>query len=321
MRNGSYYRLGRKLVLLIIASFGLLDLPAALAYTGNAAASTNHASTTAVAPHGTLYRVRYHDHISYLFGTIHVGRPEFFPLEARATQAFAMADTYALEVDMRDAAAVQSAVNKYGLYAGNDTLDKHLSPASLARVKLALAQAGIPFESVAHAKAWMVANLFEVALFERQGYHAELGTDLVLLKSAETQGKAIQGLETADYQFSLFNGLSDAQQEQYLNDGLDELQSGEALQKLHEMVDAWQSADEKALEGLLQDMQTDETTTGKFFRQVMIAQRNPTLAGKIEALLKQDKASFVGIGVLHLLGADGIPQLLTRRGYEVTRLY
>jgi uncharacterized protein YbaP (TraB family) len=320
MRNGLSYTLRDccKIIFLIIMFFGL---PALAADPASTAVSAAPQPPSAVSPHGSLYRVRYQGHTGYLFGTIHIGRPEFFPLEPRAAQAFAAAGTYALEVDMRDTAALQGAVKKYGMYADNDTLDKHLSPASLARVKSALAQIGLPFDSVAHAKAWMVANLFEIALFEGQGYHTEQGTDVVLLKSAQVQGKTIQGLETADFQFSLFDGLSEREQEQYLNDGLDEMQSGEAVRKMHELVDAWQSADEKAFDGLLHDMQTDETTGGKFLRRVMIDRRNPTLADTIESILKRDKASFVGIGVLHLIGAEGVPQLLARRGYEVTRLY
>ncbi|HSY28686.1 MAG TPA: TraB/GumN family protein, partial [Burkholderiaceae bacterium] len=59
-------------------------------------------SAASIPQRGTLYRVRYHGHTSYLFGTIHVGRPEFFPLEAQATKALSEAGTLALELDLRD---------------------------------------------------------------------------------------------------------------------------------------------------------------------------------------------------------------------------
>jgi uncharacterized protein YbaP (TraB family) len=284
------------------------------------AAATPHLPSS-IPQRGTLYRVRYQDHTSYLFGTIHIGKPDFFPLEDQLTQAFTEADTFMLELDLRNTASLQSAVKKYGMYADNDTLDKHLSPASLKRLKDTLAHAGIPFASVAQMKPWMIANLLTVAALERKGYHTEQGTDKFLLDAAEAQGKNVQELESADSQLSLFEGMKEKQQEQYLNDNLDELQNGAALKKAQELIDAWGNADEKAFDNLLRETLNDHSASGKFLRDILLAKRNPAMAVKIEALLKSDKVSFVGVGLLHLLGANGVPQLLARRGYEVTRLY
>ena len=88
-----------------------------------------------------------------------------------------------------------------------------------------------------------------------------------------------------------------------------------------ELVDAWASADEKAFKHMLAQAQSDHTTSGKFFLQVLLDKRNPAMAGKIETMLKEENVSFVGIGLLHLVGANGVPQILSKHGYEVTRLY
>ncbi len=278
-------------------------------------------SATSIPQRGTLYRIRYHDHTSYLFGTIHVGRPEFFPLEAQATKALSEAGTLALELDLRDTAGLQNAVQKYGMYAGADTVEQHLSADSLKRLKAALAQSGIPFERVAHMKTWMIANVLLVTMLEQQGYHTDLATEAYLTTAATVQGKTVVGLESADYQLSLFDNMTEKQQEQYLNENLDDVQSGEMRKKTQELVDAWATADEKAFDEMLTEAQNDQTTEGKFFLDVLIGKRNPIMAGKIETMLKEDKASFVGVGLLHLIGANGVPQLLAKRGYEVTRLY
>jgi uncharacterized protein YbaP (TraB family) len=247
--------------------------------------------------------------------------PAFFPLEEQATRALTEAGTLVLELDMRNHASLQSAAKKYGIYTNNDTLDKHLAPASLMRLKQALAQAGVPFEGVAHMKAWLVANLLLVAMLERQGYHTEQGTETFLLKAAEAQGKTIRELESADFQLSLFDDMTEKQQEQYLDENLTDLQSGVALKKTQDLIDAWVAADEKAFDVLLREAQDDQSTTGKFFRRVLLDKRNPTMTAKIESLIKQDKVSFVAVGLLHLIGANGVPQLLSRHGYQVTRLY
>lgn len=270
---------------------------------------------------GTLYRVRYHDHTTYLFGTIHVGRIEFFPLEPQATQALADASTLALEIDLLDTAALQQAAIKYGVYADGDTLDKHISAATLDRLQKALDQAGLSYTMVSHMKAWMAGNALLIAVLEHQGYDTNLATDSYLSAAASRQHKNIIGLETADFQLSLFDGMTEKQQEQYLNDNLDDIASGAMREKTQELIDAWAKADEKVFKELLIEAEYDQTTSGKFFLQELLNKRNPEMANKVEKMLKDEKSTFVAIGLMHLIGANGVPQLLAKRGYEVTKLY
>jgi uncharacterized protein YbaP (TraB family) len=37
--------------------------------------------------------------------------------------------------------------------------------------------------------------------------------------------------------------------------------------------------------------------------------------------MKSEGTTFVGVGLLHLVGEDGVPKLLQQRGYEVEKLY
>jgi uncharacterized protein YbaP (TraB family) len=65
---------------------------------------------------GALFKVSGHGHTMYLFGTIHVGVPAFFPLDASVTRALAASTTLALEIDPtlqtpEVAAAVQRAAS------------------------------------------------------------------------------------------------------------------------------------------------------------------------------------------------------------------
>ena len=44
---------------------------------------------------GALFKVSGHGHMMYLFGTIHMGLPEFFPLDESVTRALAASTTLA----------------------------------------------------------------------------------------------------------------------------------------------------------------------------------------------------------------------------------
>lgn len=310
----------RLILSLILLLTTLLSPQFAPAEDGSSLAAAQSAAT-ANPPRGTLYEVRYQGHTSYLFGTIHVGKAEFFPLEPRATQGLANADVLAIEVDMRDATALQNAMFKYSVYPNSGTIDKHVSAAALKRMKGALENIGLPYDGVAHFKAWMIANLITIASVEKQGYHTGQSSESFLLDTAKTQGKTVVGLESAAFQLSLFDKLTEKQQESYLIESLDDLESGDTAKKTQDLLDAWSKADEQAFDGLLKEARDDKTVNGKFVYRELLAKRNPAMADRIAALMKENKSVFVGIGLLHLIGSDGVPQLLKNKGYEVTRLY
>lgn len=282
---------------------------------------TANAQQAAAQNRGVLYRVSHHGNTSYLFGTVHVGQAAFYPLEPQVTRALSAADKLVLEVDIRDMATVQQALVRHGMYPDGQTIHQHLSATSLEKLKQALQVAGIPFEAVARMKPWMIANLLIVQSMARAGYPAEEGLELYFLSVAKKENKAVQSLETADYQLSLFNGLSDAQQEKYLQENLKQLADGSAIKKGLSLITAWQHADNKALEAALLEMQNEESTSAKFLQRVLLDERNPNMANKIESLLKNDKRTFVAVGALHLIGDKGVTALLQRRGYKVEKLY
>lgn len=312
MRRAIVYLVG------LFLGFGALHLQARDLTSGSKAEISTPAST---ALRGTLYRISYQGNTAWLFGTIHVGKPDFYPLEPKVMQAFDEAGKFVVEVDMRDTTTLLAAVQKYAMYGDNDDLSKHVSADTLRRLRQALTRYGLPFETIARMKPTMAANTLAVLAYAAEGYQPTLGTDMHLLTAAGRQGKIVQGLEDADYQFSLFELLTVRQQEQYLREILNELKSGKAGKQIHELVDAWSKADPRQFDAIQHELMTEKTVVADFTRRILIEKRNQEMAEKIGALLKSDKNVFVGIGLLHLIGKDSVPALLQQRGYTVEKLY
>lgn len=310
----------RHLVFILAALFGL---SAAFAQTGDSApkASAPALQKNAAPQRGVLYRVRYHGNTCYLFGTVHVGQAAFYPLEPQVTRALSDASKLVIEIDLRDTAAIQQAIMRHAIYPDGQTIDQHLSAASTARLKQALQSAGIPYESIARMKPWMAVDMLAMQEMAHNGYPTDEGLELYFLSVAKKQHKTVEELETAEYQFSLLDSMNDAQQEQYLMENLDDMADGTSSADDMALLDAWQHADSKAMEAALLDMQNEKSVSSEFLQHVLLDQRNPNMANKIETLLKNDKATFVAVGALHLLGEKGVPKLLQQRGYEVQKLY
>lgn len=272
---------------------------------------------------GTLYRVRdlQQGHTAYLFGTVHVGQTAFYPLEPEVTKALNQAGKLVLEVDIRNADAMQQAFVKYGMYPADQTLAQNISDDTLTKLKRALKNVGVTYDQVAQIKPWMVANLLLIKELELHGYPAEQGIEMYFLSQAKQQGKNVGELETAGYQLSLFDSMAPQQQEIYLRESMADLANGSTLKKSLRLLNAWRNADSKELLRSFRELQTEKSATASFEQKVLVDGRNPSLTNKIEILLKQDKASFVAIGAFHLLGEKGVPALLQQRGYEVQKLY
>jgi len=270
---------------------------------------------------GALYRVTRHGKVSYLFGTVHVGTKSFYPLAPEVDQALGGATQLVLELDTRSNEAFQRALARHASYPAGDQVEQHISSDTLARLTAALHAVGIPLRSVAHLKPWLLANYLMGLELERSGFERSHGLESFLLADAQTRGTAVAELESADYQLSLFDTLDDADAERYLREALTDLADGTSLRKAKAVIDAWTSGDAAALDALLPDATGGGSVMSEFTRRILLGKRNPEMAARIELIMQGDKTSFVGVGLLHLLGANGLPQLLSQRGYLVERMY
>ena len=277
-------------------------------------------STRPGTSHGALFRISRDGEMAYLFGTIHVGATSFYPLAPKVSQALAEASQLVLELDTRADAAFNVAVATHASYAGGDHIRNHVSADTLRRLVKALHAVGIPLSDVGHLKPWLLANMLVGIALEQNGFQRAHGNEAFLLGAAQARGARLAELESADYQLALFDTLGDTRAESYLREALDELSSGMAMRKARAVIHAWTSGDADALEALIPDTIGAGTVTAEFTRRTLLDRRNPEMAQRIAHIMKDGRVSFVGVGLLHLLGANGLPQLLSQRGYRVERI-
>ena len=270
--------------------------------------------------HGALFRISRDGEMAYLFGTIHVGATSFYPLAPQVSEALAEATQLVLELDTRADAAFDQAVARHASYADGDHIRNHVSADTLRRLVRALHAVGIPLSDVGHLKPWLLANMLIGIALEQNGFQRAHGNESFLLDAVQARGAGLAELESADYQLSLFDTLGEVDAESYLREALDDLSSGSAMKKARAVIDAWSSGDAHALDALIPATIGAGTVTSDFTRRTLLDRRNPEMAQRIGHIMKDGKVSFVGVGLLHLLGPNGLPQLLAQRGYRVERM-
>jgi hypothetical protein len=271
---------------------------------------------------GALFRLTLDGHEMYLFGTLHVGLPAFYPLEDRLTGALAAASTLALELDPdQPRADLQAALRTYGMLApGNPAYDS-LPPQQKRRLDRLLQQGGLDASSMLSFKPVLLATMLALAEYTRQGYRSDLSSDAWLAREARHRHVRVLALESLGSQLALLDRLPAPDRWRFLDEMMDTIESGAQRTEAQEVVRAWSTADRGALDRMAEKCETDQSVSGRFVTQVLLKERNVGLADRLLQLLRSEDRTVAAIGVMHLLGMGSVPALLDQQGVVVERIY
>jgi uncharacterized protein YbaP (TraB family) len=167
----------------------------------------------------------------------------------------------------------------------------------------------------------MVVTMLGLVDMGKLGYDPALGVDMHLAHLAHDGKTRIAELESVQYQAALMDRLPIEEQWRLLEETLDHMASGRQLREGREMVEAYERADRAALDRIARRIELDATLTGKFTREVLLKERNGPMADKVVSLLAREDNAVVAVGLLHLLGKNGLPELLRKRGISVEQVY
>jgi uncharacterized protein YbaP (TraB family) len=280
------------------------------------------ASTAFATERGALFRVSLDGHEMHLFGTLHVGLPEFYPLEPRLADALGQASTLALEIDpLQPQRELQRAVRDHGMLEPGSAGYEGMDAQHRALLDSLIAQGGIDAARALRFKPVLLATLLTMAEYTKQGFKPELSSEAWLARQARAQGARVLELESLDRQLSLLDRLAEPDRWRFLDEMMRTIVSGAQKKEARAMVQAWSSADRAALDAIAARCEADASVSGSFVTRVLLKERNADLAGSLLHLLRQEPRTFAAVGVLHLLGNGSVPTLLREQGVQVERIY
>ncbi len=270
---------------------------------------------------GFLWEVRKGKQTAWLLGTIHVGRPEFYPLPVSRLSPIKRAEAIVLEADVSDTSRAIAATQKYAQYPdGTPGLETRLTPELRQRVEALLARNQLDPAPMMRMKPWMLANV--LALFEaaQAGYVPGLSVEAYLLRVAKTDSKPILEFEGIEQQFELYEKAPWATQVSFLEEAIKAVESRSARRELNRIVQAWETADRGSLERLLVEMRAQSSVGSRFTVDTILLGRHPQMVSKIETMMAGGKPYVFAVGALHLVGPQGLVESLRARGYTLTEL-
>jgi uncharacterized protein YbaP (TraB family) len=254
----------------------------------------------------------------YLYGTVHAGKKEWYPLPATVEQAFADSQALVVEADISDVEAMKRL--QPATYTPPDNLSKHVDAASYDRFRKLLPRYQLPESSVARLKPFMAVSLLVFSDWARLGFRPEFAVEVYLIGKAQKAKMPVRELEGLDSQVDLMDSLTDEQNQRVFEGTVEALESGMADDQIRGMVAAWQAGDPRAM--LETARRYNERIKGAAeIEDKFVWGRHDAMLKKIESYLNETKErSFVAVGALHLAGPRGLVEQLRKRGYIVRQL-
>lgn len=263
-------------------------------------------------------RAKSGDNVLYLFGTIHVGKKNFYPLPPHVDAALRQSAVLVVEANISDGRDGAEIAKLIELPKG-ESIERTISPALLARLKTQLAAQKIPYANVATMRPVMLGGLLPIFDFLRLGFEMNQGLDLRLIERAQGENMPVLELESALEQVKLLTGMPPVLQEAFLENAISALEQGKTAQQVIGIVNAWQVGDAGLLERLAQKAAKDGRLVSQL-NDILINNRHPAMLTKIERYFASGKKHFVAVGSLHLVGSEGLVAQLSARGYQVKQL-
>lgn len=248
----------------------------------------------------------------YLAGSVHLLKPEDYPLPEAFEKAYADSKAVCFEILMDEMSKPQTQERfmKLGTYPHGETIRQDLAPESYAKLQdFITARPSLPMAVLQRMRPWMAALSISVAELQRLGCEPGRGVDSHFNARARKDGKARLQLETAEFQMALFGQLNKEEQEAMLLETLESLQTlGEDFDG---MVRSWREGDMASLEELfLKSMRGHPK-----LMEILLYNRNRSWIPEIEKILAGNENTLILVGAGHLAGQGSVLDLLQKAGY------
>jgi uncharacterized protein YbaP (TraB family) len=273
---------------------------------------------TSQPPVPLLWKVSDADNSVYLLGSFHLLKPEDYPLSADVDAAFADAESILFEVDPAtlntpDTIARFTAASQY---EDGRTLSDVLPRNTRTKLERLLAVAGKSLDGLEQSEPWAVNLGLVLGVSQAMGFRQDQGLDRTLMDRAEREGKPVAGLETIDAQLAALDGVPHSEQVADLDEFLDD--PIKAMAEFRAMHESWRAGDVARLDREFRREMAEESPVSY---KLVNVDRNRAWMPKLEQRLAgSGDDTLAVVGSLHLLGRDGVVEMLRAKGYTVERI-
>ena len=265
----------------------------------------------------------------YLFGSIHIGQEEMYPLPQYVMDAYETSDVLAVECDIvafeENANDTQSLFMDF-VYTDGTTIKDHIDPKLYSQAVEILVDNNYYGMAMDYYNAYLWSDIINSLLSEKSRYDIDYGVDRFFIQKAYKDQKPIDEVESVEFQYQMTAGFSEGLQEILLQSAVESYQLDNYDEQVKELLNAWCKGDKDELVSLARVDTTDPSLTAEQkkllneYDDKLIVKRNKTMTDYAEQALRSGDTVFICVGAAHVVGSDGIAQQLKDRGYTVEQI-
>lgn len=264
---------------------------------------------------------------NWLLGTMHLTDPRVTDLPDAARSAFDNAGTLIVEsdeiLDQQRAAAALMAKPDLMMFSGKQSIKDYLTPEDEKVLEAGLKTRGIPLAAVIKMKPYILTSM--VALSPCELARKSSGKpflDMKLAQEAKAAGKSVKGVETLAEQIEAMASLPN---DFHVRSLVSAVRYPDYTANVMETtIDLYLTS----RMGLVMpvslyfapEKNPEDARDMAAFEEKLITIRNHHMADRGAPILKQGNV-FMAVGALHLIGDEGLVELLRKQAYTATPLF
>lgn len=253
----------------------------------------------------------------YLFGSIHAADDTMYPLSDKIINAYQNSDYVAAEFDlteyMNDMSSQISGILPF-MYSNNKSIKDDISEDLYKKAQVILEDADLYSSLYDRYKPIIWMSLVENAVINNSDLDEQKGIDMYFLNKSKEDKKEIIELESANYQYGILSSFDIPMQVYLLEESVNNYD--ESLNQMKDLYELYKKGNKEDLENLLfSDEEMNEYD--KIYNNALITVRNEKMTKLLEEYFAQDKNIFCTVGLAHIIGDNGIANLLKQDGYKV----
>jgi len=295
---GAQSKLKLKSLLLLLSLVSLLDI------------------MPTISADSSVWKITSGENTVYLGGTVHLLRPSDYPLPEEYEQAYQESAVLVFETDissMNDL-SIQAETLKQLTYTDGQSLDTVLNDEAYNALSEYIATIGIPMAMIEQFKPGMIISMLQLLEFQKIGFTPQ-GVDAYFNIRAMSDAKTLEELESLEEQIGFLAAMGEGNENEFILLSLSDLD--ETAEVMEDMIFAWRTGDnEKLSEMFVADMLNEAPE----LYESLLRGRNLNWIPQIDKMLADEDVEFVLVGAAHLVGNDGLLELLKARGYKVSQL-
>jgi hypothetical protein len=251
----------------------------------------------------------------YIGGTIHLLSPDDYPLPAEYDSAFTHAEKLIFEADIAQMENPEVAKSLFlkAMYSDERTLKTVLNEENYSALEKESHELKVPLAQMDQFKPSIVIMTLMMMKMQEMGLTAE-GVDKHFYAKAREQEKPVEFLETLEEQIDMLVNMGEGNENEFVKYSLTDFENME--KELNDMTATWR-------DGSSRTMIKQAKTMKKEFPDIyksLLTDRNTAWLPKIETYLEDETVEYMLVGVMHLLGKDGILKMLEKSGYSVEQV-